>query len=29
MGAARQYKNSGQAVISILKTEGVRGIYTG
>ena len=29
MGAARQYKNSGQAVLSILKTEGVRGIYTG
>jgi hypothetical protein len=29
MGAARQYKNSCQAVTSILKTEGVRGIYTG
>lgn len=29
MGAARQYTSSGQALVTILKAEGVRGIYAG
>lgn len=29
MGKTKQYKNTGDALVTILRQEGVRGIYTG